>query len=700
MALILLLAFQIVAMFAGFALLLQRVEKMRAEISRLSQAVGQADTAPAALVRQAGGRVLPVTEPDTAPAPAAGRLGALARAARAWRGQEPEPREAESAAPALPGQRWLFSDTGRGFLLALAAVAPGFAFLFAAPPSYVIAAGLGVAGAMALSALRAHWSAAAWAAALTGGVWAALGFLLGAAQADPMGYSAGALLAGACGLAYAQQKRIAPGAALALLMSGALLALGSQLGMISVPGAGFAAITALAAAVGASKLRLEPVFFAAFGAALVGLFILSGQDNAAIWFTPAAALSGAAFFAIAAIRAPQAGSRAAAIAGLGVLAPLAAIAALHLSGHGLGDPMFAAGAYAALSAAIGAVIAAAARRHGRGLEGLRLTLWFLVIGGFVAAAASFMLAAPTVFAAPAFMALALFLSAINARFPNQVWRVFAVIAGLFSLAHAGAAAALALGEAAALPGWAIIAAGVTAPAALAGAAAAAAHRGGALTTAAILEGLAFVLVTAAGSLAIRYVLSGGAPMLEPIGFVETGAHIAWWLAVSLILAAFSSLGARLVREASAGVLGAMAIGASTLASVLWLTPFWRARTLSDPAWPLLAHDALGFLLPALLFWAHWIYWRGRSLDLPTRGAIAAAAFMTAGFITLEVLGARGGADRDGPDWISAAVATGSFLLAAAVNFAPGVIGANPTRGLKLQKNLHRYRRRKKRHYTR
>src|SRR5690606_28258876 len=108
------------------------------------------------------------------------------------------------------------------------------------------------------------------------------------------------------------------------------------------------------------NLRLEVVHLAAFVATLVGLLVLSGQQSAAIWFTPAAAWAGALFFAIAFVRVPQLGSRGVALAGTGALAPFAAIAALHDAQHGLANSFAAAGAFLGLATLLGLLIAIAA----------------------------------------------------------------------------------------------------------------------------------------------------------------------------------------------------------------------------------------------------------------------------------------------------------------------------------------------------
>jgi hypothetical protein len=115
---------------------------------------------------------------------------------------------------------------------------------------------------------------------------------------------------------------------------------------------------------------------------------------------------------------------------------------------------------------------------------------------------------------------------------------------------------------------------------------------------------------------------------------------------------------------------------------LWLTPHWSAR-----AGPNGAAEGLGFLIPALFFLAHWVFWRARGAKIRTRLALGAGAFMSAAFVTLEVTRAA-----DAPDWIGALVSALCFAGAIAMNFAPGVT-ASSARRLYLQKNLHRQRRR-------
>ncbi|HRP11010.1 MAG TPA: hypothetical protein PLK37_08260, partial [Terricaulis sp.] len=543
------------------------------------------------------------------------------------------------------------ADTLRGVALALAAAAP--ALCLAAELSLGFAAAIGVAlgGAMMLLALRKTWPAAAWAGVITAGAWSALAFALDAAAPEAGALSAALAFAGAAGLAQAFLLRLAPGAALTLLAGAAALALGAQIGLISPAGAAFGAVLALAATVGALNLRLEAIHLAAFGAALIGLFVLSGQDSAAIWFTPVAAWTGALFLGIAAIRVPDLGARGIALAGSGVLAPLFAIAALHWSGHGLASPLAAAGALLASAAAFGAVIAAAAARGARTLASLKLTLWVLAAGVFMTVACAIVLMGAPEIAALAFMAFAAGLLALDWRWPDSVWRALAWCAGALALLNAGAAGLLVLREAGD-PIW-LLGLGFGAPLLLAGVCAYLAERQPAPATAGLFEALLIVLTSVGASLTLRVLASGGALVLTPISFPEAGLHIASWLVISLLAAARMRQGVQSVRAGAAMALGALALAASLAAMLLWLTPYWTARAPSAEAAPLLQFAALGFLAPAIMFWAHWVLWRGTGANLRTRLSLGAGALMLAAMATLLALQASEPAA--GPDWVGAIV---------------------------------------------
>lgn len=626
MGLILILAFQLIVTVVGFALIWRRLDAMSADIARLRGALDGRGAAP---VRAAA---------------------AQARAARARR---------MTRAPRTQAAR----EAGRGMALAALATAPAIAFSLNAAPSTAVAAGLAVGAAMLLAALNPAWRAAAWAGVLTASAWALIGLALATAHASPVLYSVAVGLAGASGLLHAYLRRALPGAAMALAMGAALIALGSQTGMIGPAGAVFGALVGLAAVVGAASLRLETVHLAAFGATLIGLFVLSGQSAAAIWFTPVTAWAGAGFLAIAMVRAPQLGARGAAIAGTGALAPLAAIAALHGAQHGLADRFAAAGAFFALALILAGVLALAALRRERGLEALKLTLWVLAAGAFTAAAIAIALALSAPWAGPAHMALALSLVVLNMRTPHAAWRALACAAGAAAVFDGAISAALVLTEAPHWTPWALIVLGFVLPAIAAGAAAALANKYP--VTKGFLELAAIALGVAGANLAVRGLFSGGATLLQPIGLVEAGVHISVWLAAALVIAAPGQPGTQSVRGAAASLLGLAALAVS--ARALCYTPYWS----SSAGDRIGAEEALGFALPALLFGAHFVFWRARGSNLRTRLGLGAGALMAAGALTFFVIETRGA----GVDSVSALVGASALTLAIAVNFAPGLAGA-------------------------
>jgi hypothetical protein len=684
MGLILLLALQTVLALAGFVYLWRRIDRMSGEIAQLRRALGAARPAARRTRRAQAGEVTPIgddAEFELADATPLVADAPLDRAARAWGLQS------EGVAQPLKNLA-LAPETLRGLVLALMATAPAFAFFFGADASLIVASGLTMAAAMMLVALRPMWRAAAWAAVLTAGAWALLGFALGAAHADAMGYSVCVAIAGAAGLAHAHLQRATPGATMALTMSAAALALASQTGMVGPAGAAFGAIVALAAMIGAMSLRLEAMHLAAFGAAVIGLFVLSGQDSAAIWFTPAAAWAGALFLGIAVVRVPQLGARGLALAGTGAFGPFGAIAALHAAEHGLAAPAHAATAFLALAAALAGIIAATALRRARGLAALRFTLWMLMLGAFVAAACAIVIGLPAALVSAAFAAVALGLAALNLRLPDAAWRTFAVTAGLFALAFAAVSARLLLSESGSWAAWAIVLAAFVLPSALAGAAAFIATRSKATATAGLFEAIAIVLAVAAANLILRLAFSGGATLLQPIGFVEASAHCAIWLIAALVIGSRADAGAKAVRLAAVNTLGILALAGMALASALWMTPYWTVRG-ADAA-PL-SRETLGFLMPGMLFWAHWVFWRARGADLQTRLALGAGALLLAAFLTLEAMRAEAL-----PEWAAAMAGAISFALALGINFARGVTNLDAPRRSHLEEDLKRNRRRQQR----
>jgi hypothetical protein len=686
MGLLLTTLFAIYASGAALAIayLWRRQDQLKAEVAALRRALDARATAPAQLVRRRArsvGAVVPVEEAPPAD-PADNRPHA--RAARTWGLQD------EAAQSPAPSRTARSTETVRGLVLGVLATAPAFGFFFHADGPIVVASGLAVATAMMVISLRPVWTVAAWASVFTAGAWASLGFALGAAHADPISYSICVAFAAAAGLLHARLRRAMPGATMALTMGAAVLALASQTGMIGPAGAAFGIIVALAASVGATSLRLEAMHLAAFAAAVIGLFVLSGQDAAAIWFTPVTTWMGALFLGIAAIRVPQLGSRGVAIAGTGAFGSLGAVLALNSAQQGLANPYAAAGALMVLAAVLAALIAISAVRRNRGLQALRFSLWILALAGFIAILAAIALALSAPLAAFASALTALGFATLNVRFPSGVWRVFAGVAACFAAPFAITAAQMMLSEASDWPASLTVLLGLGGPAALLGGTAIAASRHGAPRLAAMLELLAIGLSVSAASLFVRLLFSDGALRLHSVGFVETGVHSAVWLLAAILIGSRAHLGAAAMRVAATNLLMVAALGVMTVASLLWMTDYWVTRSGAGPSF--LARQTFGFFIPAVMFFAHWVFWRARSDELQTRLVFGASMLLLAAFVTVEALGAAGLAD-----WSRALIGAASFALALGLNFAPGVVNADlaPTRR-QLHKDLHRNRRNQQR----
>jgi hypothetical protein len=682
MALYFFLALQLFAAAIGGVLLMRRIERQAREITALREALEALKGGEALPIQRAAeARANVVAIPNRAPVLTAVRGAApphqLAPPSR-WRLSLPAP-IAKALLPIHPA-------TARGAALGLASTLPALAFFFAANHALVVACGLCIAAGMMLAALNPFWRSAAWAGVFTGGAWALIGFAMQVAHAQPLTYCVALMLPAVAGLSYALLREPTPGATLALIMSGAALALGSQIGLVGEPGVAFGIIVALAAVAGAVSLRVESIHLAAFAATLIGLFVLSGQESAAIWFTPVTAWAGALFLGIAAVRVPRLGARGVALAGTGTLAPLLASAALYASHQGLADPRAAGATFAGLALLLGGVITLSAQRHARGISALKFTLWVLATGGFVSAVAGVFLALPAPFAATAFSALALGLAFVDRRFSSGAWRTFTCIASIFAAFEAFSSIALVLQEAPAWDGRLVVLFALAIPAALTGGAALLAHRSSAKFTASLCKIVSVVLSVLTADTLVRLVFSGGAPLMQPIGFVEAGFHIAAWLLLALFVAARASKrDANAVRTGSAMLLGAAALAASALIAVLWLTPYWETMTPSRAPFAVLHFNGLGFVAPAALFWASWVFWRARGSNVRTRIAMGAAATMTACFITLEAMHPQDSATT--PDTLSALIGALSFAMAIVINFAPGVTSGARRRSY-LQENLH------------
>jgi hypothetical protein len=557
-------------------------------------------------------------------------------------------------------------ETGRLLAAAAMTLSPVLGFAFGAPHAALIACGLSISAALVLTALRPLWAAAAFVGAFGAGAWALAAFALETAQAAPGVFASFAALAGIVGLAHARLRGMAPGLMMALLMGGALIALGNAIGLAGPAGLGFAAMAAAAAIIGASAARLEGLHLGAFAAAMFGLYVFSGQPAAAIWFTPVTAWIGALFFAITAIRIPMLGARGVLIAATGVAAPLLSAGALSLSQHGLANPLAAAGAFFSLAVMFGALITVAAQRDPRGVAALHLTAWVLLGGGVIAFVTSALLALPVPFAATAASLGALALVARDHYRPLRIWR-----AGALSLFLAATAIAWGVTRQA-WPDAITLIAALAAPALLAGVAALVSQRRASAGAAAVFEVFAIIGGAATATAIVRLLLSGGAPNQVHVGFAEAGLHLAVWAGAALALAVRGQHGAVMVRRVGAAAFGIAALCGSALAALLWLTPFWSMRPLSGVDLSLLQHAPLGFALPAIAAWAHWVHWRARGVHVRTRVALAAAALLSAAFVTLEVFGAREGDVPAGqPDWVLIGAIVVAFGVAIDINFVPG-----------------------------
>ncbi len=636
-----LMALQTLALGAGLWLMGRRIGALRAEVVQLRQALeerrGLRKTASAGATIAPAARVEPPS----------------ARAARVWR-------LAPAHGPAKPKR-----ELPPALWLAPFAAMPALGLASATSAPYVTSVGILIGAAMMLAALRPNWKQAAWVGAAASALWAAIAFIMQAPQISTLLFSTASALAAACGLAYARTRDPAPGAAMALAMGAGLLGLGATGSMAAAPGLMFTLLVAAAALLGAANLRLEPLHGGSFGAALAGLFVFSGQPDAALWFTPAAALIGVLFLGIAIVRVPQLGSRGVLIAGTGALAPLATITALHAAQHGLVERLAAAGALAGLALLLAGVLTLAATRRQEGPAALKLTAWVLAAAAFACVVSAAALAAPAPIAAMLLMAAALVIAATEWRLPSGLQSLLAAAAALASAALAWISAAQMLGESAPIPTWTALAAGVGAPALLAALAARAALRREHVIAAGWFETMAWACAIACFSLALRLALSGAAPLLAPIGGLEASVHVSAWLLAGLMIGASDKRARTSFRGAMVTALNSAALLGGLVALTAWL----RGAGASAPE--LRDISPLALAAPALLLAAHWRYWRARGAVLRTRAAFGLATLLGAAALSLGVVQARIGADES--DWLSALLGSAAFAVAIVVNLAPGVV---------------------------
>jgi hypothetical protein len=656
--LLLALAAQLIVFGAGFALMwrkLHRTENELLELRRVVETVEQAMERERAAVRKSRAKAEPAMavggKMRTAP-PAPERWSAPV--ARLVPDTPPLIVVDEPETPSWFNPRVQFVASVGALLLT-----PLVGLLFGWSLATLAAAGIAIAGALALAGLREDWRDAAWIGVAGGSLWSLLALGTGAAALAPIAFSTAATFAGGAGLAHLTLRESQRGAVLAGAMGVALLWLGAIAGMIGAAGLGLAALVIAAALLGARNLRVEPLHYAALAATGAGLFVLSAQESAAIWFTPAAALAGILFFAIAFVRVPQLGPRGGAIAGTGAAASMFAIGALYVSQHGLANPWAASAGFVALAAAFAGIIAIAAQRRGGDVQRLKLTLWVLGFTAFASLASAIFIVAPTPLCAVLMAALALGFTALDLRAPTLVWRVLASASLMFAAMAAWTSAESFLTSLPIWPRWAIILAAFAAPSALA---AGAAHiaRPTAKLAADVFETFAIIGAIATGIMTLRFAFSPAAFALLPLGFLEAGAQIALLLGAALALAATQ-------RRELGGLALILALSLGAIASAFWLTTEWIER-------PYAALAPYGFALMAAPLWAHFFYWRNRAANARTRVTFAAASLATAAFITLLTVNAI---EKPSVDALILGLCAALFAIALGASFAPQIV--NPRR---------------------
>src|SRR5262249_16682551 len=82
----------------------------------------------------------------------------------------------------------------------------------------------------------------------------------------------------------------------------------------------------------------------------------------------------------------------------------------------------------------------------------------------------------------------------------------------------------------------------------------------------------------------------------------------------------------------------------------------------------LRRDTFGFLIPAVMFFAHWVFWRARADEAQTRLVFGASMLLFAAFITVEAVRAQ-----NIPDWTRAMAGAASFAPPLGLHFAPGTV---------------------------
>ncbi|MES1197300.1 MAG: hypothetical protein ABUL55_01630 [Pseudomonadota bacterium] len=681
---------QAIAMLVGLGLIWRRIEDLRAEVRQVRLALQQ---------KASAGRRVSARRGEPAFAEISDHVEEAGRSVRfdtmfsEWRRRmdgDTEIVRTRSSARVLrqvdedvEANDWFPSSTpslspeiARALIVVCALAAPLIGFVVDAPLVMITSWALGIASVVSLVSLRAAWRHTAWFATVAAGAWATAGYLAGVDVAVAPFYCGGLVLAAASGLLQARLRQPAsPGLGLALFMSIAALATGLTLGLVGPAGIAFSLIVALAALTGATTLRLEPLNIVALLGAGIGLYVLSGQPGADIWFTPAATLAGAWFLGLAFVGVPLRGPRGLALAATGTIAPVFAVTSLYQAGHALETPFAGAVGFAALAVLFLGLLTLAARRQAS-IGDLKLTLWALGVPLAGASVAACALALPPPFLAVALAAIALAFILADVRWPNMFWPVAAASLSLGALVSA-ANIAITFGAARSTWNPLVIALGAfAAPALLFATAAHFVHvrrpRAGAW-----FEAIAIGGATATLAALTRIAFSGDMPALQPVSFVETGADAAIWLLLGLGLSARASHGAGLIRKGAAALLTSAGLIVVAASLIVWLSPWWGLDMVSRPD----LHPPLGFAAPATALWAHWLYWRHADQQPRARFFFASAGVATAAWITLELVWRR----ASGDSWLLPALGAGAFVGAVALNFVPGL----PVKAAKKQRRTER-----------
>jgi hypothetical protein len=544
-------------------------------------------------------------------------------------------------------------------LAAVAAIAPASAFLLRGG----IAEGvMWIALIMALTGIflaseHWRWAPGSWLAAGGATLWSLL--TLRFAPPAPTNEWVPVFLAvlACAGLAHMRKAR-AGGLALAAGMGVATAVYSATLGADTPSGLALVFIVAASAVAGAMWRKHEGALIAAWLLGCGGLYVLSGQEGAEAWLTPASVLMAALFLAIQVIALPMRGREGLIPAATGAIAAPFAIGVLSQSQVGPSGAVFDAGAWLLIAAFQVGVIVYAGRRAG-GLAQLGLAIvppGLALIACLIAAMSVF----GPVWAAALLSASTIAFALAAAREPHPLWNISACTCALAGLVHAASGTNLLLGarDAEALG---LIFGAFVAPAAFLGFAGRLfAPR--APWTHATLEAGALIAGFAALIACVRFIGGHGAPGDLFIGAAETGVHLALWIGCAALLFLYERGGAFFVRRGAAAALIGLAAAALAFGAGGALNPWWGRLPTPAIGLPILNLLALGYALPAIAFGAlSWLAFM-RKWRIVRAGAVALAVFAAGLWLALEIRRGFHGADLSAGGAFPAETLVFSLLL--------------------------------------